>query len=79
MIIWRLIASIAANGTAIKEVSVTRRSQPATYPGSLDGIYPGGEEGMACVFAVQVRNSVELYVYRGTKLIDSRVFIPVHR
>ena len=36
------------NGPAVEGVNVTRRSHPATYPGSLAGICPGGEEGMPC-------------------------------
>jgi len=36
-----------ANGPAVEGVNVTRRSHPVTCPGSLAGICPGGEEGMA--------------------------------
>jgi hypothetical protein len=49
------------NGTAVEGVNVTRRSHPATRPGSLDGICPGGKEGMARVFAVQV----QILLYAG--------------
>jgi len=32
---------------------------------------------MARVFAVQVQNLIELYAYRGTKLVAGRVLSPV--
>ena len=40
--------TLNANGPAIKGGCVTWRSHPATYPGALAVIYPGGKTGMAC-------------------------------
>jgi hypothetical protein len=69
------MTSILVPFTERDRAGVTRRSHPATSPGSLDGIYPGGEEGMPCpdeqsetgarVFANHSRSSIELYVFRA--------------
>jgi len=50
--------SINANGTAVEGVNVTRQSHPATYPGSLAGICPGGEEGMAQFLQVPAKDKI---------------------
>jgi len=46
------------NGPAVEGVNVTRRSHPATCPGSLAGICPGGEEGMAQFLQVPAKDKI---------------------
>ena len=43
------------NGPAVEGVNVTRRSHPVADPGTLAGICPGGEEGMAQFLQIQVQ------------------------
>jgi hypothetical protein len=45
--------ALAPNGPAIKGGCGTWRSHPATYPGTLAVIYPGGKTGMACFLQIQ--------------------------
>jgi hypothetical protein len=49
---------ITPNGPAVEGVNVTRRSHPATCPGSLAGICPGGEEGMAQFLQVPAKDKI---------------------
>jgi hypothetical protein len=58
---------ICANGPAVEVVNVTRRSHPATSPGSSAGISPGGEEGMAQFLPSRCKFD-KLYECRGTIL-----------
>jgi hypothetical protein len=83
----RNVLALKHNGPAIKGGCGTWRSHPATYPGTLAVIYPGGKPGMARVFAVMVQillsiTSVapcpaEAKRKRGYKFSDGRVFIRV--
>ena len=50
--------SITTNGPAVEGVNVTRRSHPATCPGSLAGICPGGEEGMAQFLQIPAKDII---------------------
>ena len=47
---------IFANGQRVEGGCVTRRSHPATDPGTLAGICPGGKTGMAQFLQIPVRN-----------------------
>jgi len=47
-----------ANGPAVEVVNVTRRSHPVTGPGTLAGICPGGEEGMAQFLQVPAKDKI---------------------
>ena len=49
---------MAYNGPAVEGVNVTRRSHPATSPGSLAGICPGGEEGMAQFLQITAKDKI---------------------
>jgi hypothetical protein len=55
--------TITCNGPAVEGVNVTRRSHPAAYPGTLAGICPGGEEGMAQFLPSRYKLLVRIYHY----------------
>ena len=46
------------NGPAVEGVNVTRRSHPVTDPGTLAGICPGGEEGMAQFLPIPAKDKI---------------------
>jgi hypothetical protein len=66
-----------SDGPAIKGGCVTWRSHPATYPGTLAEIYPGGKPGMACFLPSRHK----LYCVKARsryKFSSGRVFIQVY-
>jgi hypothetical protein len=68
--------NICANGPAVEGVNVTRRSHPATSPGSSAGICPGGEAGMAQFLHLSCTNVVS-YRKSRRKTNLSRLQVPI--
>jgi hypothetical protein len=72
------------NSPAIKLESVTRpacrqagASRPeCSIPESGDKVSEAGEGGYGRFFAILVQSFLELYMFRGTRLIESRIMSP---
>jgi hypothetical protein len=64
------------NGPAVAGVSVTRRSQPATYHGSLAEIESRWQDGYGMCFCNQGTKFSEYWRVRDTILLIGRSLVP---
>ena len=67
------------NGPAIKGGCVTRRSHPATCPGTLARKLSRWQGGYGTRFCSHGTNFIEYYECRGTILLSCRETIPVQK
>jgi hypothetical protein len=78
---WYAVSSVqiclAANGPAVAGVSVTRRSHPATGPGSLAEIESRWQDGYGMCFCNPGTKFGEYWRVRGTMLLSDSILVPV--